>query len=78
MFEQEKNNGLLINDLDMSLFKLEKYESVMYTLIDLLRKNDKITSKIFTEINHDANNMINQTTSVYKKQHADICQRYQL
>ena len=78
MFEQEKNNGLLINDLDMSLFKLEKYESAMYTLVDLLRKNDKITSKIFTEINHGANNMIKQATALYKKQHTDICQHYQL
>lgn len=74
LFDQEKNNGLLISELDISLFKLEKYESTMYTLVDLLRKNDKITSKIFTEINHDSNNTLKQTVSLYQNQLSDILQ----
>lgn len=77
LFEQEKNNGLLISELDISLFKLEKYESTMYSLVDLLRKNDKITSKIFTEINHDSCNTLKQIVHLYQNQLFDISQHYQ-
>lgn len=36
--------------------------------------NDKITSKIFTEINHDSNNTLKQTVSLYQNQLSDILQ----
>lgn len=77
MFDQEYNNGLLISDLDMNLFKLEKYESTMFSLVDLLRKNDKITSKVYTEINHDSNITLKQTAALYQNQYSDIINRYQ-
>lgn len=78
LYDLEKNNGLLVSELNISLFKLEKYESTMYTLVDLLRKNDKIISKIFTEINHDSNYTLKETVNLYQNQLSDISQHYPL
>lgn len=76
MFEQENNAGLLMSELDMSLFKLEKFESTMFTLVDLLKQNDKITSNIFTEINRDSCNTLKQTIVMFQNQYSEICERY--
>lgn len=77
-YENEKNNDLLITDLDLNMFKLEKYESTMYTLVQLLKQNEKITSKIFAEINLYTNTTLLLMNTQYQKQLTDIKQRYSL
>ena len=62
----------------MSLFKLEKYESTLYTLVNLLRQDDNINSSVYTEINRNSNTTLKQTVKLYQDPYKEIRKRNQI
>lgn len=76
LYEKEKNEGILLNDLDLALFKLDKYNSTMFTLIQLLKQDDVIISKIHADVEQKSNIVLKQFVNQCKQQHTEICQHY--